>query len=57
MTNIYRYNLAIEVPEAEQPTFHPQLITMLTNAKTAGKILSAKGNFSKIELPEEIDVS
>jgi hypothetical protein len=57
MTTQYRYELTIMVDEAKKVEFHSQLITYLTNAKTQGKILSAKGTCQPTEVPEPIEVT
>lgn len=53
----WKYELVIMVDEAQKPNFHTQLITYLTNAKTQGKILSAKGTCQPTEVPEEIEIT
>jgi hypothetical protein len=53
----WKYNLEIMVNEASKVEFHNQLITYLTNAKTAGKIVSAKGSCQPTEVPEEIVIT
>lgn len=53
----WRYELTIMVDEAKKAAFHAQLIQYLTNAKTSGDIVSAKGTCQPTEVPETIDVS
>jgi len=53
----WKYNLDIMVDEAKKPEFHTKLIQYLTNAKTAGEIVSAKGTCQPTEVPEEIEIT
>lgn len=53
----WKYDLTVMVDEAQKTVFHEQLITYLTNAKTQGKIISAKGSCQPTEVPEQIEVT
>lgn len=53
----WKFELVIMVDEAKKIDFKKKLIQYLTNAKTTGGILSAKGTCQPVEVPEEIEIT